>query len=204
MMVSSQHLLLAPDTVHTGLHINCSDTLLSPVTCERSRTCTTSCKTKPCVFLHLSKWPFTSLFQPASPSSFSSMTGNTQMFMSRTSVGVAERSCPSPMFLVSMVTGCCCCACLRLVSSSDSICSWHALRQSWKMREFRLVWASEVILVLRVWMKCGLMVYPPGHSWWSVPAALSVSETSWHCPPFSSVSPPLLPPCCLLLPWTEG
>lgn len=51
---------------------------------------------------------------------------------------------------------------------------------------------------------CHGQMYPPGHSWWSVPAALSVSETSWHCPPFSSVSPPLLPPCCLLLPWTEG
>lgn len=67
-----------------------------------------------------------------SVSSSSSVTARAQMLMSRTSVGVAEWS--SPIFLVSMANECCCCACLRLVSSKDSICSWHALKQSWKVR----------------------------------------------------------------------
>lgn len=42
--------------------------------------------------------------------------------MSWTSVGVAERHSPSWTLLVSVGTACCC-ACLRLVSSSASICS---------------------------------------------------------------------------------
>lgn len=44
VMVSSQHLFLVHATVHTGLHINSSDTLLGPATCERSKTRNTSCK----------------------------------------------------------------------------------------------------------------------------------------------------------------
>lgn len=58
-----------------------------------------------------------------------------QMFTSRTSVGVAEKSGFSRMLLGSVGTECCCrCACRRLVSSRDSICSWHALRQSCRGR----------------------------------------------------------------------
>ncbi|TNN49432.1 hypothetical protein EYF80_040387 [Liparis tanakae] len=58
--------------------------------------------------------------------------------MSRTSVGVVERSCPSPMLLVSMATACCGRrACRRLVSSSASICSRHARRQAEQRSEVR-------------------------------------------------------------------
>lgn len=129
-----------------------------------------------------------------------------QMFTSLTSVGVVERSCPSLMFLVSsMVTELLgCCACLRLVSSKDSICSWQALRQSWKVRVLVSLMCERNVYHVSMYKSCHGQMYPPGHSWWSVLAAQSVSETSWHCRPFSSVSPPLQPPYCLLLPWTEG
>lgn len=58
----------------------------------------------------------------------------TQMLMSLTSVGVQDRSTSSSTLFVSVET-LCCCACLRLDSSRDSICSWHDLRQSCEERE---------------------------------------------------------------------
>lgn len=51
--------------------------------------------------------------------------------MSLTSVGVQDRSTSSSTRLVSVVL-LCCWACRRLDSSRDSICSWHALKQSCK------------------------------------------------------------------------
>lgn len=58
----------------------------------------------------------------------------TQMLMSLTSVGVQDRSTSSSTLFVSVET-LCCCACLRLDSSRDSICSWHDFRQSCEERE---------------------------------------------------------------------
>lgn len=126
MTVSSQHLLVRA-TVHTELHINRCDTLLSPVTREHSKSHYTMRNKTKCVFVLLCVMNDHPLHQfnlllPSHPAA--RLTVLSQIFMSRTSVGVAERSCPSLMFLVSMVTECCCCcACLRLVSSNDSICS---------------------------------------------------------------------------------
>lgn len=54
-----------------------------------------------------------------------------QMLTSLTSVGVHDRSTSPSTHLGSMVL-LCCWACRRLDSSRDSICSWHALKQSWK------------------------------------------------------------------------
>lgn len=77
-----------------------------------------------------------------------------QMFMSRTSVGVVERSCSSTVFLVSIVTEFCCCACLRLVSNSDSICSWHARRQSWRQDSWGRCEKSGGLCSARVNLTC--------------------------------------------------
>lgn len=67
----------------------------------------------------------------------------TQMFTSLTSVGVHERSTSSSMLLVSVETVCCC-AWRRLVSNKDSICSWHARRQSCRGRHIvsDKIWTS--------------------------------------------------------------
>lgn len=54
-----------------------------------------------------------------------------QMLMSLTSVGVQDRSASSSTRLVSVAL-LCCWACRRLDSSRDSICSWHARKQSCK------------------------------------------------------------------------
>lgn len=60
-------------------------------------------------------------------------SGSPQMLMSLTSVGVQDKSASSSTRLVSVVP-LCCCACRRLDSSRDSICSWHDRKQSCKHR----------------------------------------------------------------------
>lgn len=73
---------------------------------------------------------------------------------SRTSVGVLDWSCCSRALLPALTPDSCrCCwSCCRLVVSTRSICSWHALRQSWNKR------GSDVIRHtprLRLWYRWG-------------------------------------------------
>lgn len=55
---------------------------------------------------------------------------------SRTSVGVLDWSCCSLALLPALTPVSCryCWPCCRLAASTRSICSWHALRQSWNKR----------------------------------------------------------------------
>lgn len=67
-----------------------------------------------------------------------------QMLMSLTSVGVQDRS-TSPSTHLGSVVLLCCWACRRLDSSRDSICSWHARKQSWK--QTRQHWVNTITLL---------------------------------------------------------
>lgn len=122
---TSSFLVPRQQKVHTGLHMNSSDAPSSPGTCERSKTRTTTRETKATrVCVSTRNTPLSSVRPASLVPRAAAAAAFGQMFTSRTSVGVVERSCPSLTVLVSMATECCCCcACLRLVSSSDSICS---------------------------------------------------------------------------------
>lgn len=60
---------------------------------------------------------------------------------SRTSVGVLDWSCCSLALLPALTPVSCryCWPCCRLVASTRSICSWHALKQSWNKGESAVV-----------------------------------------------------------------
>lgn len=97
--------------------------------------CVPSSPMKPLVQSPLPQWKNKTLDEGRHP----------QMLMSLTSVGVHERSTSSSTCLLS-VEMLCCCACLRLDSSSDSICSWHDRRQSCGRNKKDLVSISNLVL----------------------------------------------------------
>lgn len=88
-----------------------------------------------------------------------------QMLTSLTSVGVHDRS-TSPSTRLGSVVPLCSWACRRFNSSRDSICSWHALKQSWK----HAIGLSQLTNISRAHSVEVLVkqVCIPGHSEWPV------------------------------------
>lgn len=67
---------------------------------------------------------------------------------SRTSVGVLDSCCSLVLFAALAALSCWyCCPCCRLLVSTRSICSWHALKQSWN-REITDVKSWVIVLHL--------------------------------------------------------
>lgn len=67
----------------------------------------------------------------------SQVVGGVHKLTSRTSVGVLDWSCCSLALFPALTLVSCwhCWPCCRLVASTRSICSWHALRQSWNKKD---------------------------------------------------------------------
>lgn len=89
---------------------------------------------------------------------------------SRTSVGVLDWSCCSLALLPALIPVSCryCWPCCRLVASTRSICSWHALKQSWNKKGSDVIRHTHTSVTPLLVFKCSedkLAIYNQATLW---------------------------------------
>lgn len=122
-----------------------------------------------------------------------------QMLISLTSVGVQDRSASLAPHFGSLVL-LWCWTCCRLDSSRDSICSWHARKQSCKTQFKINKCDNHFMLECHTVLEC---VCIPGHCQWPVIAGLWGSERKMRHRGSSDRDPVQLLLRCLLQPLME-